>query len=128
MNKYLVSAIALAVAPLSLAAAEPAQDQNAAPPANCPYMQDGQPMHQPGGPNTMQHHMGNGPADGSGQMMQHGDHGAMGQGAHHGQDGGTMSGQMMQHGDHSVMGQGQHQAMMQGDGQCPAANQQEGGN
>jgi len=128
MSRYFVSAIALAVAPFSLAAAEPAKDQNTTPPANCPHVPDRQAMHQSGDHDAMQHHMGKSPADGSAQGMQHGDHSAMGQGAHHGQDGAAMSGQTMQHGDHSAMGQGQHHAKMQGDGQCPALNQQEDGN
>lgn len=80
----------------------------------------------------MQHQMGSGPmgggpAGGSGQMMQHGDHAAMGQGAHHGDGAGGMPGQMMQHGDQSGMGPGKNQAMMQGDGRCPAVTQQQDG-
>lgn len=120
MNRLLVTAIALAVAPASLAAAEPDQSQTAepdqsqtaTPPANCPYAQDGQamPMRQSGGPNAMQHQMGDG---------------TMGNGAMNGQ-GHMMQGQAMPHGNQSAMGmgQGQPQGMMQGDGQCPVLNQQ----
>lgn len=127
MNKFPLAAIALAIAPVSLAAAEPAksesqnQNQDAAPQANCPYMQDGQtmPMHGSDGTAGMQHHMGAGAQAGQGQVMNHGDHHAMGDRAQHGH----MQGQAMPHGDQAAM-PGQHHAMMQGEARCPVAPSQ----
>lgn len=127
MKKYLISAIALAVAPLSLAAADPSENPTPPPQTACPNTPDGHAMNQHGGAGAMPHQMGNGSAMGSGHMMQHGDHTAMGPGAHHGQGTGTMQGQMGHHGDHAAMGQGQHQATMPHNGQCPALNQQDKG-
>ena len=98
MIRYVIPAILVAAAPLSLVAAEPAPPADSTPPTSCPQMQQ---------------HMGDGAMDGSGQMMRHGD-GTMG----HGNMGaGNMQGQMMQHGD--------YQAMMQGQGNCSAVSQPE---
>jgi len=127
MSKYLISAIVLAAAQLSLAAAEPAANQDASPPATCPEMQDGHPMYQSGGQAAMQQHMGDGSMAGSGHMMQQGNGGMMGSGMPHGGNAGAMQGQMMQQGGQAGMGHGDHQGMMQGNGQCPALNQPDQG-
>lgn len=97
MIRYTIPAILVAVAPLSLAAAEPTPPADSTHSTNCPHMQQ---------------HMGDGAMESGamehGNMMGHGNMGA-----------GNMQGQMMQHGD--------HQAMMQGQGNCPAASQHEDG-
>jgi len=121
MSRYLIPAIVLAAAPLSLAAAEPTPAPENSPPANCQQMQQ---MHQ----GNMQHQMGGGAmGGGSGQMMHHGPGGT---GTGHMSNGamgsGTMQGQMMQHGDHAGMGPGNHQAMAHEQGRCPAASQSPG--
>lgn len=107
MTRYTITAFLLAAAPLSLVAAEPAPPADSTPSTNCPQMQQ---------------HMGDGTMAGSGHMMQHGD-GTMGSGVmgHGNMGGGNMQGQMMQH-DDLAMGHGDHQAMMQGQGNCPAVS------